>query len=285
MIETNHRCLSIKRQSELLDLNSSSYYYAPHRDTTLNLALMNLIDEQFTQTPFYGSPKMTWMLRSKGYCVNHKRVERLMRIMGIAAIYPKPRTSNPCPENRVYPYLLRNLLVTRPDQVWCADITYIRMAHGFMYLFAILDWYSRYVISWQLSNTLDSAFCIEGLIVALKKSVSEIFNTDQGSQFTSESFTKVLTENDIRISMDGRGRAYDNIFIERLWRSLKYEEVYLHEYRDGIEANRQLDKYFRFYNEERPHQALGYKTPVAVYRSDSGALNNIEMKKEERVFI
>lgn len=281
MIEIDNPHISLRRQCELLDLNLSSYYYESRRDMTMNLVLMKLIDEQFIKTPFYGSPKMTWMLRSKGYWVNHKRVERLMRLMDISAIYPKPRTSNPSPENKVYPYLLKNLLVTCPNQVWCADITYIRMAHGFLYLFAILDWYSRYVIAWELSNTLDSAFCVEGLKAALRLANPEIFNTDQGSQFTAEVFTNVLSANNIQISMDGRGRAYDNIFIERLWRTVKYEEVYLHEYQNGLEAYHQLDKYFRFYNEERPHQALGYGTPVGLWRGEQTI--SINGKKNEEI--
>lgn len=282
MIEMNNPHITIRKQCELLSLNLSSYYYEPSRDTTLNLSLMKLIDEQYIKTPFYGSPKMTWMLRSKGYWVNHKRVERLMQIMGISAICPKPRTSEPNIAHKIYPYLLREIDVMYPNQVWCADITYIRMARGFLYLFAILDWYSRYVIAWELSNTLDSSFCIAGLQSALLKAKPEIFNTDQGSQFSSATFTEVLSGNDIQISMDGRGRAYDNIFIERLWRTVKYEEVYLHDYQNGLEAYRHLDKYFRFYNEERPHQSFNYRTPVEVYRSDSRAFNTGEKREKER---
>jgi len=282
MIEPNNTAISINQQCELLNLNLSSYYYEPHRDTTLNLILMNLIDQQFMKTPFYGSPRMSWVLRKRGYAVNHKRVARLMQLMGISAIYPKPHTSQPNPEHKIYPYLLRNLAITYPNQVWCADITYIRMARGFLYLFAILDWYSRYVIAWELSNTLDNAFCLDGLKSALTKVKPEIFNTDQGSQFSSATFTKVLSGNDIQISMDGRGRAYDNIFIERLWRTVKYEEVYLHDYQNGLEAYRRLDKYFRFYNEERPHQSFNYRTPVEVYRSDSVAFNTREKREKER---
>lgn len=282
MIEMNNPHITIRKQCELLSLNLSSYYYEPSRDTTLNLGLMKLIDEQFIKTPFYGSPKMTWMLRSKGYWVNHKRVERLMQIMGISAICPKPRTSEPNIAHNIYPYLLREIDVMYPNQVWCADITYIRMARGFLYLFAILDWYSRYVIAWELSNTLDNAFCLDGLKSALTTVKPEIFNTDQGSQFSSATFTNVLSGNNIQISMDGRGRAYDNIFIERLWRTVKYEEVYLHDYQNGLEAYRYLDKYFRFYNEERPHQSFNYRTPVEVYRSDSGAFNTGEKREKER---
>jgi putative transposase len=246
----------------------------------LNLALMKLIDEQYTRTPFYGSPRVTWMLRSKGYGVNHKRVERLMHLMGISAIYPKPRTSHPNPENKVYPYLLKGLEITRPNQVWCADITYIRMLHGFLYLFAIMDWYSRYVLAWELSNTLDSSFCLAGVQTALAIAKPEIFNTDQGSQFTAQDFTNILITNDIQISMDGRGRAFDNIFVERLWRTVKYEEVYLHDYQNGREAYQQLSKYFRFYNEERPHQALDYGTPGGLWRGEKSRYLNTEKNQE-----
>jgi len=285
MIGIDEPHISIRRQCELVDLNVSSYYYLSNRDMTLNLALMNLIDAQFTRTPFYGSRKLTWVLRSQGYWVNHKRVERLMCLMGISAIYPKPRTSNPNPEDKIYPYLLKGLEITRPNQVWCADITYLRMARGFLYLFAILDWYSRYVIAWELSNTLDSAFCVEGLIAALTLANPEIFNTDQGSQFTGEAFTNVLSANNIQISRDGRGRAYDNIFIERLWRTVKYEEIYLHDYQNGLEAYQQLDKYFRFYNEDRPHQALGYGTPGGLWRGEQSISINVKKNEEICTFV
>jgi len=228
---------------------------------------MNLIDQQYTKRPFYGARQMTELLKRQGYLVNHKRIERLMRQMGIIAIYPKPHTSVKDDGYKVYPYLLRDLPIVYPNQVWCADITYVRMRHGFLYLIAIMDWFSRFVLAWELSNTLDVQFCLEALDQALKIAKPEIFNTDQGCQFTSNPFTGLLTENDIRISMDGRGRAYDNIFIERLWRTVKYEEIYLHDYRDGIETYFALEKYFRFYNEERFHSSLDYKTPREVYYS------------------
>jgi putative transposase len=223
---------------------------------------MKLIDEQYTKTPFYGWPRMTVHLRRSGYRVNHKRVRRLMQKMGLQAIYTKPKTSKPSREHRIYPYLLREVKICRPDQVWCADITYVRMRQGFMYLVAIMDWFSRYVIAWEVSNTLDGHFCLECLSQAMKSGQPEIFNTDQGAQFTANAFTSNLEEAGVRISMDGRGRAHDNIFIERLWRTVKYEEIYLHDYISGHELRFGLRRYFRFYNRDRPHQSLGYKTPV-----------------------
>ena len=226
---------------------------------------MRLIDEQYTQTPFYGSRRMTAWLASQGFPVNRKRVSRLMRRMGIEAIYPKKRLSRPDVTAKKYPYLLRDMAIDRPDQVWAADITYIRMKHGFIYLVAIMDWFSRYVLAWAVSITMDVDFCVEALGHALGTAKPEIFNTDQGSQFTSRSFTGVLEAEDIMISMDGRGRVYDNIFVERLWRSVKYEEVYLKEYETVREAVSNLRAYFGFYNQERPHQALGYKTPYQFY--------------------
>jgi putative transposase len=226
---------------------------------------MRLLDEQYTRTPFYGSPKMTIWLKSQGHEVNHKRVERLMGLMGLKAIYPKPNTSKAHPENKIYPYLLRGVEIDHVDQVWSADITYIRMRAGFLYLTAVIDWFSRYVLSWQLSNTLESSFCVEALEAALQAKQPEIFNTDQGTQFTSEDFTGILKAREIAISMDGRGRCLDNIFVERLWRTVKYEEVYLHDYQTPSEAYLGLKKYLEFYNTERYHQALGYKTPYEVY--------------------
>jgi putative transposase len=228
---------------------------------------MRLIDEQYTRTPFYGSLKMTAWLRRQGYNVNRKRVVRLMRIMGIQAIYQKPRLSVPGTGHKIYPYLLKGMKVTHPDQVWCADITYIRLKTGFMYLVAIMDWHSRYVISWELSNTLDACFCVMALEKALMNGKSEIFNTDQGAQFTSKDFIDILKENNVTISMDGKGRAIDNIFIERLWRSLKYEEVYLNNYESVADAAAGIRNYFDFYNNERLHQALNYKTPNEVYKN------------------
>ena len=226
---------------------------------------MKLIDRQYLATPFYGARKIAAWLKSQGQRVNRKRVRRLMRIMGLKAIYRHPRTSKPAPGHKIYPYLLGDLRITRPNQVWAADITYIPMAHGFLYLVAIIDWYSRYVLSWRLSNTLDADFCIEALEEALTKGKPDIFNTDQGSQFTSEAFTGLLQQHGVRISMDGKGSYNDNLFIERLWRSVKYEEVYLKAYQDGREARIGLGNYFRFYNTERPHQALDYRTPAEVY--------------------
>ncbi|MCJ7488283.1 MAG: IS3 family transposase, partial [Candidatus Aminicenantes bacterium] len=219
-----------------------------------NLALMRLIDEQFTKRPFYGVPRMTASLRRLGYGFNPKRVRRLMRVMGLEAIYPRPRLSANGPDHKVYPYLLKDVTADRPDQAWATDITYVRLAHGFVYLTAILDWYSRYVVSWELSTTLDSSFCLEALWRALRISKPEIFNTDQGPQFTSVDFTRCLLDEGIRVSMNGRGRVYDNIFVERLWRSVKYEEVYLHDYQTVPSARAHLSDYFGFYNTERPHE-------------------------------
>ena len=233
---------------------------------------MNLIDRQYLATPFYGARKIAVELkRQSGLTVNRKRVRRLMQFMGIRAVYRRPRTSKPAPEHEVYPYLLRDLQITRPNQVWAADITYIPMSRGFLYLVAIIDWYSRYVISWRLSNTLDAEFCVAALEEALSRGRPEIFNTDRGSQFTGEAFTRLLKEHDVRISMDGKGSYNDNLFIERLWRTVKYEEVYLKAYEDGREARISLGKYFRFYNTIRPHQSLGYRTPGEVY---AGAVDN-----------
>ena len=228
---------------------------------------MKLIDRQYLATPFYGARKIAAWLKSQGQRVNRKRVRRLMRIMGLKAIYRHPRTSKPTPGHKIYPYLLGDLRITRPNQVWAADITYIPMAKGFLYLVAIIDWYSRYVLSWRLSNTLDAGCCVEALEEALKKGRPDIFNTDQGAQFTSEAFTGLLQQHGVRISMDGKGSYNDNLFIERLWRSVKYEEVYLKAYQDGREARINLGNYFCFYNTERPHQALGYRTPAEVFTS------------------
>ena len=265
MIEPGYEKIPITRQCELLRLSRSSYYYVSDRDDSYNQLLMNRIDEQFTKTPFYGVPKMTVWLRRQGHPVNPKRVRRLMRLMGLEAVYPKPCLSKASPENRKYPYLLKDLVIDHPDQVWCADMTYIRMLHGFVYLTVIMDWYSRYVLSWEISTTMDSGFCVSALDQALELSRPEIFNTDQGSQFTSTDFLKRLEEQQVRISMDGRGRVYDNIFVERLWRTVKYEEVYLHQYTMVSDARRGLDKYFLFYNMERIHESLGYRTPYEIY--------------------
>ena len=229
--------------------------------------LLRLLDEQYTRTPFYGIRRMTAWLRTAGHEVNHKRVQRLLRQMGLMAIYPGPRTSVPHPAHRVYPYLLRGVPVTRCNQVWSTDITYIRLQGGFIYLTAVIDWWSRYVLAWEVSNTLDGTFCLAALDRALRRGSPEIFNTDQGAQFTSRDFTGRLDEAGVRISMDGRGRALDNIFVERLWRTVKYEDVYLKEYGTMQDAVTGLREYFRFYNEERLHQALGYRPPVSIWTS------------------
>ena len=228
---------------------------------------MKLIDRQYLATPFYGARKIAAWLKSQGHRVNRKRVRRLMQIMGLKAIYRRPRTSKPAPGHNIYPYLLSGMKITRPNQVWAADITYIPMARGFLYLVAIIDWYSRYVLSWRLSNTLDASFCAEALEEALRKGKPEIFNTDQGAQFTGEAFTGLLEQHGVRVSMDGKGRYSDNLFIERLWRTVKYEEVYLKAYQDGRDARIGLGSYFSFYNTERLHQALSYRTPAEVFTS------------------
>lgn len=264
-MEPENGQISIRRQCELLGLNRSTYYYAPAVESEFNLHLMRLIDEQYLRTPFYGWPRMTEYLRRQGYIVNHKRIQRLMRKMNIQAIYPAPKTTVSSAEHKVYPYLLRNLTITRPNQVWSTDITYVPMPKGFMYLVAVIDWYSRYVLAWQLSNTLDGHFCLDTLQQALRRGKPEIFNTDQGVQFTATSFTGCLKRAGIRISMDGRGRALDNIFIERFWRSIKYEDIYIKEYSTVPALAAGLDSYFTFYNQERPHQSLGYLTPAEVY--------------------
>ncbi len=228
---------------------------------------MKLIDRQHLATPFYGARRMAVWLKSQNFRVNRKRVRRLMAEMGLKAIYRRPKTSAPAPGHRIFPYLLNGLKITRPNQVWAADITFIPMARGFLYLVAIMDWYSRYVLSWRLSNTMDAGFCVDALEEALRKGKPEIFNTDQGSQFTGEGFTGILEGHGIRVSMDGKGSYNDNLFIERLWRTVKYEEVYLKAYQDGREAKGGIADYFRFYNNERPHQALGYRTPAEVFNS------------------
>lgn len=265
MIETDHPDLSIVRQCELLGISRSGYYYEPATESSFNLLLMRLIDEHYTRFPFYGSPRMTaWLCRS-GYRVNHKRIERLMRKMGIEGVCPKRNLNKRCDGHGKYPYLLDGLLVDRPNQVWCSDITYIRLLKGFVYLVVVMDWYSRFVLTWEISNTMDTRFCTESLERALLKGKPEIFNTDQGVQFTSPSFTSRLLDERVRISMDGRGRAFDNIFIERLWRSVKYEEVYLKEYETVMDAVTGIGSYLDLYNHERLHQSLNYRTPAEVY--------------------
>jgi putative transposase len=266
-VDREHAEFSVRRQCELLGVNRSSLFYKPRGESEENLRLMRLLDEQYTRTPFYGSRKMTEWLGTQGYNVNRKRISRLMEVMGIEAVYPKPKLSQPGDGHRIYPYLLRGVTVDRPDQVWSTDITYIRMGQGFVYLVAVMDWYSRYVLSWSLSLTMEVDFCIEALRNALRRGRPEIFNSDQGSQFTSEKFTDELAAKDIAISMDGRGRCMDNIFIERLWRSLKYEEVYLKDYESVKEARTGIERYLRFYNQERLHQNLEYRTPVAIYQA------------------
>ena len=267
IIDREHPGLSLVRQCALLGLSRSSLYYRPRGLNESDLELMALIDRQYLETPFYGSRRMAAWLRGQGCPVSRKRVRRLMRLMGIIAIYRPPNTSKPGRGHKVYPYLLRGVEVNRVNQVWSADITYIPIAHGFMYLVAIMDWYSRYVLAWRLSNTLGSDFCVAAIEEAVRKGRPEILNTDQGAQFTSGAFTELLEENGIRISMDGRGSYNDNLFIERLWRTVKYEEVYLKAYHDGREAKVGIGNYFRFYNAERPHQALGYRTPAEVFAS------------------
>ena len=269
MADRQHPALSTVRQCALLGISRSSVYYRPRATSLEDLAVMKLIDQQYLATPFYGSRRMTVWLQRQGRPMSRKRVQRLMRTMGLRAIFRRPRTSQPAAGHKVYLYLLGGMEITRPNQVWAADITYIPMARGFLYLVAIMDWYSRYVLSWRLSNTLDADFCVEALEEALSQGKPEIFNTDQGSQFTGEAFTGLLKQHGVRISMDGKGRYRDNIFVERLWRTVKYEEVYLKAYSTGREAKAGLDAYFRFYNAQRPHQALGYRTPAEVFSCSS----------------
>ncbi len=258
--------LSITVQCRLLSISRSSWYYNLKGESPLNLKLMRLIDEQFLATPYYGSRQMARHLRRQGYCVGRHRIRRLMRIMGLRAIYQEPRTSAPHPEHKTYPYLLRSLAVTRPNQVWCTDITYIPIKRGFLYLVAIMDWYSRRVLSWRLSNSMDVSFCLEALEEAFARyGQPEIFNTDQGSQFTSFDFTSALKDRGIKISMDGKGRWMDNVFIERLWRSLKYECVYLNAFDNGLQARQNIGAWLTHYNQTRPHSAFNGQTPDEVY--------------------
>jgi putative transposase len=265
MIEPLHPTLSIRRQCQLLGLNRASFYREPAQESPFNLRLMRLIDEQYTKTPFYGYPKMTAHLRNLGYLVNEKRVARLMQRMDLQAVRPRLHTSRPNSDHRIYPYLLRTLEITQPNQVWCADITYVPMSLGFMYLVAIMDWCSRYVLAWQLSNTLDVGFCVHALEQALQLGQPTIFNTDQGAQFTARAFTATVEAAGIHVSMDGRGRVMDNIFIERLWRSVKYEDLYLKDYQTVAQLEAGLDAYFTFYNTARPHQSLAYQVPAVVH--------------------
>ena len=271
MIDRDHHQPSLVRQCALLDVSRASVYYRPAPARAEDLELMALMDRQYLKSPFYGSRRMRVWLGGEGHQVNRKRVRRLMRLMGLEAIYRRPNTSKPAPGHRVYPYLLKGVEVNRVNQVWATDITYIPMARGFLYLVAIMDWHSRYVLAWKLSNTLENDFCVAALEEALGKGRPEIFNTDQGAQFTSEAFTGLLLEQGIQVSMDGKGRYQDNIFVERLWRSVKYEEVYLKAYQTVAEARVGINAYLEFYNQQRPHQALGYRTPAEVYLSDQEA--------------
>ncbi len=265
MKNKDYKNISLSRQCELLNISKGTLYYEPVEIDPYNLELMDLLDRQYTETPFYGSRRMTaWLIRL-GYPVNRKRVQRLMRLMGLEAIYPKPNLSKRRQDHEIYPYLLKGLKIQKPDHVWSTDITYIRVGRGFVYLTAIIDWFSRYVISWRLSNTLEPDFCVEALNEALALSQPLIFNTDQGSQYTSKQFIAPLKDHGVRISMDSKGRALDNIFVERLWRTIKYEEVYIKEYRTARDAYLSLKKYLLFYNNERLHQSLGYCTPNEVY--------------------
>ena len=268
MIEPEHPRLSVVRQCELVSISRSGFYYRPAGETPLNLALMRLIDEQFLQTPWYGSRQMARHLRREGYTVGRKRVRRLMAVMGLVPIYQRPRTTIPHPGHRIYPYLLREMVIDRPNQVWCADITYIPMRRGFLYLVAVMDWSTRKVLSWRVSNTMDVEFCIEALEDALARfGRPDIFNSDQGSQFTSPRFTGVLQAAGVRISMDGRGRWMDNVFIERLWRSLKYECIYLHAFETGTDLRAGLTSWIGYYNARRPHSTLAGRTPDEAYRA------------------
>ena len=280
LVDRQHRSLSMVRQCALLSVSRSSLYYRPKETSQQDLFLMRELDRQYLETPFYGSRRMKASLERQGTPVSRKRVQRFMRLMGLRAIYRRPRTSQPAPERRVYPYLLRDLAITRPNEVWATDITYLPMARGFLYLVAIMDWHSRYVLAWRLSNTLETGFCTDALGDALNQGTPDVFNTDQGSQFTSREFTQILRDHSVRISMDGRGRYQDNFFVERLWRTVKYEEVYLKACANGLEAYRGLREYFRFYNERRPHQALGYRTPAEVFYGEPVAED--EELKERR---
>ena len=267
MIEARHAPLSVAKQCELLGLSRSSFYYRRQAASPLGLQIMHAIDRIYTQYPFYGVRRIQQALRHEGYAVNHKRVHRLMQRMGLQAIYPRPSRSAGDASDRVYPYLLRDRVIDRPDQVWASDITYLPLLDGFVYLVAIMDWFSRYVLSWRIANTLDAAFCLAALEEALTRGRPEIFNTDQGRQFTCADFTQRVEGAGVRMSMDGRGRCMDNVFIERLWRSLKYEDIYLNAYETVAQITEGVDRYFDFYNQIRFHQALDYATPAQIYRS------------------
>lgn len=270
--------LTVKEQCALLGLARSTYYYKETGETYENLDLMKRIDELHTSCPFLGRRKLAVMLSTPEKQINPKRVGRLMKLVGLETLYPKPKLSIPADNQRIWPYLLKRVAIEKPNHVWSSDITYIRLRQGFLYLTAVMDWYSRYVLSWEISNTLDAAFCVSALQSALARGKPEIFNSDQGAQYTSEKFTSVLLDEKILISMDGRGRAYDNIFIERLWRSLKYEEVYLNDYGNVMEAVNGIRRWFMFYNHERPHQSLGYRTPWDVYVKERKEPDSTERK-------
>lgn len=266
MIDKNHSDLSIEKQCDLLSIHRSGFYYKPCDETPLNLELMEIIDREFMRLPFYGSARMTGHLNKMGLSVNVKRIRRLYQLMALRAIYPKPKTSTGNKAHYKYPYLLRELKIDRPNQVWATDITYIPMKHGFMYLVAIIDLYSRFVVGWGISNTLESSFCIEVLKEAINRyGKPEIFNSDQGAQFTCREFIQVLLDHEIKISMDGKGRAIDNVFIERLWRDVKYEKVYLNSYSTGLELYQAMQEYFLFHNTERVHESLDYNFPCEFY--------------------
>jgi putative transposase len=270
LIDPDHLELSVRRQCHLLGLPRASLYYEPVPETADNLRLMALIDKEYTVHPFLGSRRMTRWLSEQGEGVNRKRVQRLMRLMGLEAIYPKPKLSAAGRGHRIYPYLLRDVSVERPDQVWSTDITYVPLARGFMYLAAIIDWHSRYVLAWRLSNTLDGSFCLDMLEEALSRGKPEVFNTDRGVQFTAQAWTSRLERAGVAVSMDGRGRCLDNVFVERLWRSVKYEDIYIHRYEAVPQLQQGLGQYFPYYNEERFHQSLDYRTPAVVYREGRG---------------
>ena len=277
MVDRDHADVSVVRQCELLNISRSSVYYSPVGASEYELELMGLIDKQYLRTPFYGSRKIAALLRGQGYSINRKRVQRLMRRMGIEAIYRRPRTTRPDSGHKVYPYLLRDLQIDEVNQVWATDITYIPMARGFMYLVCVMDWHSRYVLSWRLSNTLEADFCVDALEEALSMDVPGIFNTDQGSQFTSEAFTSVLLNHGVRVSMDSAGAYMDNVFVERLWKSVKYEEVYLKAYESVAEARAGIGAYLNFCNNERPHQALERRTPAQVSEEGRSLIHRTEV--------
>jgi putative transposase len=266
MIDPRFQKMSMRDQCACLGVSRSGYYHEPAQESVLNLTLMNEMDAEYTRKPYYGSPRLTAYLNKKGYCVNIKRTKRLMKVMGIEAIYQKPRTSVAAPNHKIYPYLIRDLSINQSNLVWCSDITYIRMIGGFMYLVAIMDWHSRYVLSWELSNSLDTWFCVTALKRALSKYTPVYFNTDQGSQFTSNDYIEVLKLAGVKISMDGKGRCIDNIMIERLWRSLKYEDIYINHYEAVPELQLGIKSYFDIYNHDRLHQSLGYKTPFEAFQ-------------------